>query len=242
MLCEKYKPALIEAAITGAELTPEMRSHVTACTLCAAELAHQRALIAAIDITLHRSMNAPLPPALLQRFEARLAQDSQPKPTSRFLRIFAGTLATLAVAATIVLMLPRQISKIHSARPADAKPAQKFEVDHMQLVNVPPPSHEAGMKPSRPDAPRHATAQLVRASMASTATPSQPEILVPPDDRIAFEHFIADFDRGAVLAATLAKRVPMQDLRVAPLEVPDIQTVSLTVVPVGGETQVVSNR
>ena len=51
----------------------------------------------------------------------------------------------------------------------------------------------------------------------------EPEVLVPPDDRIAFEHFIADFDGRQALVA-LTRRVPIQELRVAPLDVPDIQT------------------
>ncbi len=47
MSCEKYKAALIDSAVTGAEPTPELRSHVAACTSCAADpsrtaLAHRR--------------------------------------------------------------------------------------------------------------------------------------------------------------------------------------------------------
>ena len=52
MLCEKYKPALIEAAITGAEPALAIRAHVDACPSCAAELAQHRSLIAAIDTNL----------------------------------------------------------------------------------------------------------------------------------------------------------------------------------------------
>ena len=51
MLCEKYKDALIEAAVTGGELAPRARAHVEECANCAAELRQQRSLVGAIDTT-----------------------------------------------------------------------------------------------------------------------------------------------------------------------------------------------
>src|SRR5215467_2510705 len=105
MLCEKYKPALIEAAITGADLPPAIREHIDSCPCCAAEFAQQHSLIAAIDVNLHRQMNAPVSAATLQRLEARVAQETQPVRAPRFAQIFVGTLATLAAAAIILAFL-----------------------------------------------------------------------------------------------------------------------------------------
>jgi hypothetical protein len=61
---------------------------------------------------------------------------------------------------------------------------------------------------------------------------------VPPDERIAFEHFIFDLNGREDLATALVK--PMQAQRQpdtapvampTPVEVPDLETVALTVQP-----------
>jgi hypothetical protein len=240
MLCEKYKDALIEAAVTGDEMSLAIRSHVDGCSSCATELAQQRSLIAAMDTNLQRQMNAPIPAATLQRIEAHLAQQPQPKRAPRFAQLFAGALATLALAATIVLMWPHTIPRMITGKRVAPQQTQKSAVDQTQLISEPRPQTSESRK-FAPQASKYARVRTVRFSPLAGSTHQQPEVLVPPDDRIAFEHFVADFDGKAVLAATLAKRVPMQDLHVAPLDVPDIQTASLTVAPVG-ESEVVSNR
>ena len=103
MLCEKYKDALIEAAVGGAELAPGVRAHVEAYPSCAVEFDQQRSLVGAIDANVSRQMNAPIPGAMLQRLEARIVQQPQPKRTQRFAAIFAGAFATFLVAATVFL-------------------------------------------------------------------------------------------------------------------------------------------
>ena len=103
MPCEKYKAALIEAASTGAELTPAPREHVAACPSCAAEFAQQRSLFAAIDSSVRQTMNAPLPPAMLHRFEARLAQEPQSQPSRSLKFSWLYTAAAFATAAAVIL-------------------------------------------------------------------------------------------------------------------------------------------
>jgi anti-sigma factor RsiW len=109
MPCEKYKPALIDAAVCSAELAPAIHAHVATCPSCAAELAQQRFLVGAIDTSLYRQMNAPVPAAMLERIEAHLAQRPQPNRLPRFAQIFTGTLATLAVAAAIPPVWPAKV-------------------------------------------------------------------------------------------------------------------------------------
>jgi anti-sigma factor RsiW len=237
MLCEKYKPALIEAAVTGEELTPVIRAHVAACPSCAAELAQQRSLIAAIDTNLHRQMNAPVPAAMLQRFEARLAQQPQPKRTPRLSQILAGTFATLITAALILMFLPHW----KTAAPPNAKVnvASAPKPSQIQPIGLLPQAVVAEALP--PQTSKHVKTRPARIIETNTSilTRPEPEVLVPADDRIAFDHFIADFDGRQALVA-LTKRVPIQELRVAPLDVPDIKTASLTVSPVWGSDAVVN--
>lgn len=241
MLCEKYKPALIEAATTGAKPAPAVRAHADSCASCAAALAQQRQLVAAIDASLHRQMNAPVPAAMLQRIEAHIAQQPQPKRTPRFAQIFAGAVATLAIAGVVLFIVPRHKPQVDNARQIVSQPKQNQEVDRMRLETASSPSQAEAPTTFRTRAPKRTQTHVISLSSATAASHTEPEVLVPPDDRIAFEHFIADFDGREALAAALTKRVPLQELRLAPLDVPDIQTASLTVSPVK-ESDAIANR
>ena len=238
MLCEKYKPALIEAAITGADLPPAIRAHVDACPSCAAEFAQQHSLIAAIDTNLHRQMNAPVPAATLQRLEAHVAQEPQPVRAPRFAQIFVGTLATLAVVATIVLLLPRHGLPISDGKGIASQAAQNHADQSPVAVNQ-PSNTTSSLSPE----PRMLNRTRTRTVLASTAASShhEPEVLVPPDERIALAHFMADSNGRGDLSAAIARRVPEQEVRVAPLDVPDIQMASVTVAPIQ-ESAAVTNR
>src|ERR1700760_3369181 len=127
MSCEKYKSTLIEAAVSGGE-SPRvtgLRTHVESCAACAADLSQQRALVDAMEVNLHRQMNAPVPAGMLRRLEAHLAQQPQKMRKPRLTLIFASTVATLAIAAVVVLLLPHK-----GARTVDVKrtipPAANF--------------------------------------------------------------------------------------------------------------------
>ena len=225
MSCEKYKPDLIEAAITGAEPAPAIREHIESCARCADEITQQRSLIAAIDASVHQSVNAPLTPALLQRFEARLAQENPPRSLNLSWLYAAAALAT----ASALILFALSHSRAHnSSSPSvvlvqSAQSATEHRLQIVPLVLEPPEERRRVSHRARP-----------------VAAP-QPEVLVPPDERIALAHFMADADGRGDLATALARQVPQQDLRVAPLDVPDIQTASLTVAPIQ-ESTAVSNR
>jgi hypothetical protein len=220
MSCEKYKAALIDSAVTGAEPTPEFRSHVAACTSCAAVLAEQRSLIAAIDANLHRTMNAPVPAAMVHRLEARLAQ--QIPPRSLNLRRLYATAALAVSAATIFFAVSHQ--RTHKSNPRATTLAQTSQstTDHRPEIMT------AILQPATPQEIRRRQKQRAR----STARP-EPEVIVPPEERIALAHFIADSHPGEGMALALAKRLPEpREQSIAPVETPDIQIASLTVSPI----------
>ena len=226
MSCEKYQAALIEAAVTGDDMPPAVRAHAAACPSCAAELAQQRSLIAAIDANLHRTMKAAVPAAMLQRLEARIAQQPQPQSTSRVVQIFAGALATLATAAMILLALPHlRAHKSSSHTAALAQTAQPI-ADHRPEIMT------AMLQPATPEQIRRDRKRHTR-----PAAPLQPEVLVPPDETIAFEHFLSDLNEKTDLAAAIGKPVQEQrEQRIPPLKTPDIETAALTVQPLTDAT------
>ncbi|MBV9888581.1 MAG: hypothetical protein JO119_18710 [Acidobacteria bacterium] len=230
MLCEEYKPALIEAAISGAQLAPAIRTHVVGCPLCAAELAQQRSLVAAINANLHRQMNAPVPAAMLQRFEAHLAQHPQPKRAPRFAQVFAGALATLAFAAIIVLLLPRHRSPGNNTKLVAPQPTENGVYEPRVVRET--PSNATVSLGHQPKPPSHALTRFVLASAAASPHP-EPEVIVPPDERIAMEHFIADLHGDGEIALARAKRITEQrEQAIVPVDAPDIQIAALKVQPI----------
>ncbi len=238
MSCEKHQAALIDNAASSAELSGDLRAHVNACAACRDQLEQQRSLFAAIDSSVRATMNVPPPPALLQRFEARLAQQASLAPASiaewRSPRLrWLSTAAVLATAAAVILLaLPLRHAPKAKSRTAAATTSQTKDAS----VGQPPQIAAMILKPATPEEIRRD-----RKRRWAAAHP-QPEVLVSPDERIALEHFLVVMDGREDLAAALATRVPQQqELRVAPLDMSDIQTAALTVPPIQ-DSAAVSNR
>ena len=231
MLCEKYKDALIEAAVGGAELAPGVRAHVEGCARCAVELDQQRSLVGAMDAVVSRQMNAPVPAAMLQRLDARLAQQPQPKHTSRFVQIFAGTIATLAVAAIIFVFLPRwTIESFDPSAKPNASALRKTGAGQIQ-VHIGPSAETPGTRSVQRQVAKPTHSRIV---LASTRTPQQaePEVLMPTDERIAFDQLIANLNSRQRLAAAISKPLQEQpEQRVVSITTPDIETAAVVVQP-----------
>jgi hypothetical protein len=235
MSCEKYKAAIIESAARDAKTSGALHAHVDSCVSCADELARQRSLIAAIDGSLHRRMNAPVSAAMLQRFEAHLAQQPQPKRTPRLTQIFAGTLATLATAAIILVFLSHR--KINTLEP-NAKPivtsTRSASAGEIQ-VHIGPSSETATTVVARPRTPTHTRTHIVLVS-AAVSRP-EPEVIVPPDERVALDRLITGLNHRSELASALAKPLlKKSEQPVKHLEIPDIQTAALVIQPIAEDT------
>jgi len=236
MLCEKYKDALIEAAVTGAELSPSVRAHVEACASCTDELAQQRSLVAAIDASVSRQMNAPVPAAMPQRLDASFAQKPQPKHASRFAQIFAGAFATLLAAAAVFIAIPRNKTQIDDARRIGSNQVKSQEVDPMPLVMEPPRASTRAASNIQPVPPGHTRSRI--AHVLETQKPLEPELLMPADERIALEHFIAKSKtRDELVAAVMAPLRRNLDEPVKHIEIPDINTAGIVIQPIGEETR-----
>jgi len=106
MPCEKYKEALVEAAASGAALPNALREHVQACEHCAAMLAGERALFAAVDVGLHKAANAKVRPSFVPNVQTTLATETV--PTRNPIPAWGLVCATGALALAVAfLSLPR---------------------------------------------------------------------------------------------------------------------------------------
>src|SRR5712671_1509346 len=131
MLCEKYKEALVESAASGAALPNALREHVRACEHCAAVLAGERVLFAAVDAGLHKAANAKVRPSFVPNVQAILATETVPtrNPIPAWGLVCATGALGLAVA---FLSLPRGTSdkaRIEAINVPTSVPAGAGEVE-----------------------------------------------------------------------------------------------------------------
>ena len=221
MPCEQYKDALIEVAANNVAPSGELREHLAACVSCRAAFAEEQSLFAAIDAGLHAAANAEVPTSLLPRVNARLDEAA----ARRFRWRQPLVLASAAVALAIPLFL---MSRTRHAAPQEV--AQQGAV-----VFPAPTTHTAKANSERVASHDTRIAGIrVRHSHASStnhhsAASSDPEVLVPPDEREAFARFLsrnyALAEQASVTAAP-APRSPQESLQILPVEI-----ASLTVTP-----------
>ena len=232
MPCEPYQDALIEAAATGAEPQGELRAHLAACAACHAALAEEQFLFSSIDTSLHATANAEVPASLLPRVRTRLDEAVAPRRMWTHPLIFAATSVALAFAIFL-------FARPHHARPdSQAKQTPQIPVRETPVTN-------AGHQNSGP------ASQIVSSNVNKSKTPghstflrpvasSQPEVLVPPDEREAFSSFVFTVQRRRDVAAALLAPSPKKQDALVTLE--PLQIANLDLQPLEGRETEVSGR
>jgi hypothetical protein len=201
MPCKHYKEALIEAAASGAEPQGDLRAHLAGCADCRAVFQQEQSLFASINVGLHVAANAEVPPSLLPRVRARL--DDAIAPRSHWFQPWIFAAASVALALAIFLF----------ARPHRSGPDSQAK----QTPQI--PASETPVRNARPQISDPAT-QIVssnsnnsqgrdRSTLLRTVASSQPEVLVPPDEREALARFIVVLqERREVAVALVTPAMP----------------------------------
>jgi hypothetical protein len=220
MLCDKYKEALIEAAANGAALPHALSEHVQACGHCAAMLAGERNLFAAVDAGLQKAANAKVRPSFVPNVQANLATETV--PTRNPIPAWGLVCATGALAlAVAVLSIPRGA---HDKASTEAITVQG---------QLPAGAGEVGLSL----APEHKTRFSARAYRApkqlevAGAASHEPEVLVQPEEDEYLRRFYAtvrnpEGDVRAIVAdehEIMAKpqviaQIEVKDLRIEDLD------------------------
>ena len=229
MPCEPYQNALIEAAASGSEPQGELRAHLAACAACRTAFAQEQSLFSSMDEGLHAAANPEVPASLLPRVRARLADEAAPRRMWTQPMIFAA--ASVALAFAIFLF----VRPYHTRPDNQAKQTLQIPVSETPATNVGgqnsgPATQIVSSNVNKPKTPVHST--LLR-PVAS----SQPEVLVPPDEREAFFSFVFTVQqRREVAAALLAPSPKKQDalVTVEPLQIADLEVKPLE----GRETEI----
>jgi hypothetical protein len=184
MLCEKYKEALVEAAASGAALPNALREHVQACEHCAAMLAGERALFAAVDAGLHKAANAKVRPSFVPNVQANLATETVParNPIPAWGLVCATGALALAVA---FLSLPRGAhDKADTGTTTVARrvPAGAGEVEL---------SHAAAHKARFSAKAVAAKEQQKQQQDVAGTTSHEPDVLIQPEEEEFLKRFYA---------------------------------------------------
>lgn len=215
MLCDKYKKALIGAAASGAALPYALREHVEACAHCAAVLAGERNLFAAVDARLQKAANAKVDSSFVPNVKANLATETVPARNA--IPAWAFVCATGAVAlAAVFLSLPR--GSHNQARTAAITVPNKVPAVAGQIgLSLGP-----GRKP-------HFSAKAFRAPEERNifvATSREPEVLIQPEEEEFLKRFYAAARNPAVDAKVMitdTHEVTPKPLVIEQIEVKDLR-------------------
>jgi hypothetical protein len=222
MSCEKYQDALTELAASGAEPVGDVRGHLSACAACRSYIDQEQLLFAAIDSGVQASTNAALPTLLLQRFEARIAQEAPVKrAASPRWWMYAAAVAAAAIVLTLPILRPRNARE--RVAPFDTpQHAAKRSVTGEKARAIALDAAHVSVRKS----------QQFPKRKARLDANVEPEVLVPSDERVAFKRFLSDLSGKQDLAAALVK--PMVERHERPdafIETPKIEIAALTVPP-----------
>jgi len=198
MLCEHYKDALIEAAASGAAPSGELREHLAECASCRAVFGQEQSLFAAIDSGLHAAAYAEIPPSLLPGARARL--DEVGTPRFRWVQplVFGSTGLALGL-VVFVMAWPHLAGREEMAKKVPA------------LASIPMDANREGTSPKSAQmlaVPVKHTHASRNSTQSDSAASSNPEVLVPPDERDGLALLVASLNERRDLAAALLARVP----------------------------------
>ncbi len=204
MPCEHYKNALTEAAASGAQPQDDLRAHLDACASCRAAFVQEHSLFASIDSGLHVTANAEVPAPLLPRVLARL--DEEIASQRRWIQPMIFAAASVALPFVIFLFI-----RPHQASPnSQAKQTPQFPVSHTPVTDERHPNSGSGSQVVSFN--RNNSQTRVHSALLRPVASSQPEVLVPPDEREAFSRFLAVMDeRREVALALVAPAAPTKD-------------------------------
>jgi hypothetical protein len=223
MPCKHYKNALIEAAASGAQPQGDLRAHLAGCADCRGAFEQEQFLFASLDAGLRVTTNAEVPASLLPRVRARL--DETVTTRRRWFQpwIFAAASVALVFALFQLARPPHSNPGTQAKQTPQILGENPVKNAHPQISGPAPQIVSSNRNKSQ--APSHSTVLRPVAS-------SQPEVLVPSDEREALAHFVATLqERGDVAVALVT---PASDVKGEPASLKRLQIDPLEVKPLEG--------
>ena len=219
MFCEAYNRSLMDAAASS-ELSPKLRGHLAECESCHSAFAQEQSLYAAIDTGLRAAANAEIPSTLLPR--VRVALNNEPLPHANFQKwVFVSAVFAGAFILTVIFELR------HREAPATTVTAETPALPSPRLNELHPSAlaAENSIQQSK-------KAEATRPIPTGAAAPLTAEVLVPNEERAAFEKFLAREKAPSENSSAAVLLVPEAPKELVPL--PAVEIASLKVLPLNG--------
>jgi hypothetical protein len=200
MSCEKFEAAISEAA-AAKEASAMVQRHLNDCAPCQAHYAEEQELFAAIDASVSRVVNAEAGPSFLPRVRAALEQEMAARDESRGWFNFRPALA-LAVGVCVACVIFERVQQ----RPETM--LQSGRVDSVVSEAAPGPAPEV-LQPQTLHSQIRRPAAMRREGSGEIGQRQEPEVIVPPDERIAFAKFVRGVGPRGQVAVALTESVPV---------------------------------
>ena len=207
MGCESYQNRLMDAALGAPdpEGDAELREHLRVCRVCSAELERQRVLAAAMDRNLDALGTQELPLGFAARVRARVAEEES-RGSAWLWRWWPAAAGALAVAMLVFWLAPRRTEGPPSLPPVVA-------------VN-PPPKVETPSVPQIRPAQGRALRILPHRGVVSVSRRTEPEVLVPAEEREGVRWLYSALRRQPQrMNALLAEQARYNEEKAKPLEI-----------------------
>jgi hypothetical protein len=182
MSCKHFKDALIEAAAGSAEPQGDLRAHLDACADCCAAFEQEQSLFASIDASLHVTASAQVPTSLLPRVRARLNLEATPQ-RSWFQPLVFAVASVALVFAVFLFARSHHSDPDNQTKQTPQVPVNKLPAINGQDQHSVPGTQIVSSNGNHPQPRGHST-------LLHPVTSSQPEVLVPPDEREALARLV----------------------------------------------------
>ncbi len=200
MSCEKYQAAISEAAAMQ-EASAILEGHLNDCASCRERYAEEQELLAAIDASVSRVVQADAGPSFLPGVRAALEQERTVRGESRSWFVFRPAVA-LAVGVCLAFAIfervhprPETMSQSANVAPVVSRTAPAPEVLQQQTL--------------RPQVRRPAAIRRAASAAIGPRQTRAPEVIVPPDERIAFANFVRGVGQRNQVAIALTRTAPV---------------------------------
>jgi hypothetical protein len=227
MSCERYAAAIVDYAC-GAEIAADARRHLETCEACRARHDEQRRAIEAIDAAIQQALAIEPSPQFERAVRSRIAQAPAPRSFAIWWTALAAAAAVSIVAGLAALRLSERT--VDAPREAVARTALPAMPPPQIVPPVPPQPPGPSEVGHRTPPTRHAPGEQ-RAARRESTLPIVP-VIVPADQSIAIERYLALVRSGVLDASNLAREdasggeppeLVVTPLAVQPLTVSDVE-------------------
>jgi len=214
---------LIDLAAQGADSSGDLRSHLAACASCRSYVEQEQFLLASINTTVRAGVNAALPAALVQRLQARLAQESVPS------HLWSPVLVTAATIAIVVLCSVVVQYRWHRAQTqAVGEPAQRGVATIAKGLPLSSDGERPGVLSAHQRRRTILTVPLRRAS--EVAHQDEPTVIVPPGQQLLLAEYARKLQNRTKQSRTLLARTRpgseaslIEPIEMASNEIPELK-------------------